>query len=291
MPSRTASPAISRAARAASSGVYPSARCAASADECVHPEPCEAPSGYRSPGIRASVAPSKNTSVACSRWPPVTTTAAGPSRCSSRASSSASSTASPRATTSAASPAASPRATTSAASPAAARPAPAAVAASTRASGTFGVITVTRGSSSATIAARAGSSSSTAPDSATITGSSTTGVAGSSRSRARRTACTVSAVPSIPIFTASTPMSSATARTWATMKSPGTGWMPVTATVFWAVSAAIAVIPCTPQRANALRSAWIPAPPPESDPAIDSTAGTGRSLTAVRVERGHGTLS
>src|SRR5688572_5095153 len=162
----------------------------------------------------------------------------------------------------------------------------AAVAARTRASGTFVVITVIRGNSSSTIAARAGSSSSTAPDSATITGSRTTGVSGSSSSSARRTARTVSAVPSMPIFTASTPMSSATALTWATMKSPGTGWMPVTATVFWAVSATMAVMPWTPQRANAFRSAWMPAPPPESDPAIDSTAGTGRSLTRVRVENG-----
>ena len=50
--------------------------------------------------------------------------------------------------------------------------------------------------------------------------------------------------------------------------------MPVTPIVLCAVSAVIAVIPCTPQRAKAFRSAWIPAPPPESEPAIDSTAGT-----------------
>ena len=54
--------------------------------------------------------------------------------------------------------------------------------------------------------------------------------------------------------------------------------MPVTPTVFCAVSAVIAVIPCTPQRAKAFRSAWIPAPPPESEPAIESTAGTGRGI-------------
>ena len=45
--------------------------------------------------------------------------------------------------------------------------------------------------------------------------------------------------------------------------------------MFWAVIAVIAVIPCTPQRANAFRSAWIPAPPPESEPAIESTVGIG----------------
>ena len=40
-----------RAARAASSGVWPSARWAASAEECVQPEPCAAPSRWRSPGM------------------------------------------------------------------------------------------------------------------------------------------------------------------------------------------------------------------------------------------------
>jgi hypothetical protein len=46
----------------------------------------------------------------------------------------------------------------------------------------------------------------------------------------------------------------------------------------------IAEVPCTPQRANALRSAWIPAPPPESEPAIVIATGmrvacaTGDSL-------------
>src|SRR5919201_1320131 len=56
----------------------------------------------------------------------------------------------------------------------------------------------------------------------------------------------------------------------------------VTATVFCAVIALIAVVPCTPARANALRSAWIPAPPPESDPAIDRHTGMrcGSAVTA-----------
>ena len=40
-----------------------------------------------------------------------------------------------------------------------------------------------------------------------------------------------------------------------------------------AVMAVIAVIPWTPLRANALRSAWMPAPPPESEPAIERTRG------------------
>jgi hypothetical protein len=46
------------------------------------------------------------------------------------------------------------------------------------------------------------------------------------------------------------------------------------------VIAAIAEVPWTPQRANVLRSAWIPAPPPESEPAIVIATGMRRgSLT------------
>ena len=81
---------------------------------------------------------------------------------------------------------------------------------------------------------------------------------------------------SIPILTASTPMSETTASTWATMISGGTGITRSTATVFCAVIAVIAVVPWTPQRANAFRSAWIPAPPPESEPAIERHVGTRR---------------
>jgi hypothetical protein len=86
----------------------------------------------------------------------------------------------------------------------------------------------------------------------------------------------IPASPSIPIFTASTPRSLATARTCAWTTSGGTVCTPVTPTVFWTVIAAIAVVPCAPARANAFKSAWIPAPPPESEPAMESTTGTGR---------------
>ena len=48
----------------------------------------------------------------------------------------------------------------------------------------------------------------------------------------------------------------------------------VTPSVFCAVSATITVIPWQPARANAFRSAWIPAPPPESEPAIDRQRAT-----------------
>jgi hypothetical protein len=41
------------------------------------------------------------------------------------------------------------------------------------------------------------------------------------------------------------------------------------------VIAVIAVMPWTPHAANAFRSAWIPAPPPESEPAIERSLGMG----------------
>ena len=84
-------------------------------------------------GAARCSAPSKNTSVASSRWPPVTTTSSGPSACSARARSSASPgrrRAGPTVAGAAASPRRRPR------SP------------STRASGRFGVITVASGRSS-----------------------------------------------------------------------------------------------------------------------------------------------
>ena len=36
----------------------------------------------------------------------------------------------------------------------------------------------------------------------------------------------------------------------------------------------MALVPKTPHAMNVFRSAWIPAPPPESDPATVSTLGT-----------------
>jgi hypothetical protein len=60
---------------------------------------------------------------------------------------------------------------------------------------------------------------------------------------------------SIPIFTASTPMSSAIARTWSRMNCRGRVSTETTSRVFWAVRATIAEVPWTPQRANAFRSA------------------------------------
>ena len=147
------------------------------------------------------------------------------------------------------------------------------------------MITRTRGRSSSSSAPRADGSSSSAPDSDTITGSSTTGVPAASRSSDAATAWMVATVPSMPILTASTPMSSVTALTWATMTSGEIACTALTPRVFWAVIAVIAVMPCTPQAANAFRSAWMPAPPPESEPAIESTHG-GRPARPARPTSG-----
>src|SRR5437764_4988798 len=49
--------------------------------------------------------------------------------------------------------------------------------------------------------------------------------------------------------------------------------MAVTVTVFWAVIVVTAEVPCTPSAAKVLRSAWMPAPPLESEPAMVSAIG------------------
>jgi hypothetical protein len=125
---------------------------------------------------------------------------------------------------------------------------------SARASGRFGVTTVARGNTRSISAALAFGSNRVAPLSAIITGSTTTGASPTSAS-ASTTAWIVGSSASMPTLTPSTPMSSATARTCATISSGSTALKSFTATVFCTVIAVIALIPCTPQRANALRSA------------------------------------
>jgi len=69
-------------------------------------------------------------------------------------------------------------------------------------------------------------------------------------------------------------MSSKIASSSARTKSGGSSWIAVTATVFCAVSATRTEEPWQPAAANAFRSAWTPAPPPESDVAIVRQRGT-----------------
>ena len=81
----------------------------------------------------------------------------------------------------------------------------------------------------------------------------------------------------MPVLAASTPMSPTTARIWAPTIRAGTSDTSLTPWVFWTVIDVIALVPHTPSMAKVFRSAWIPAPPPESDPAMVSTMGTSRA--------------
>ena len=196
-PSATALAATARACRAAASGSSPSASRAASVEECVQPEPCAAPSGWRSPGSSVSVVPSKNRSVAASRCPPVTTTYAGPSACSARDE---------------------------------LDPVERVVAGERARLGEVGR---DHGRARQDLLAQRRARR-RAPAAARRTRRPSPGRARSAcRARARRappaTVSIVSASPSIPIFTASTPRSSATARTCPAMISGATGCTALTA--------------------------------------------------------------
>ena len=66
-------------------------------------------------------------------------------------------------------------------------------------------------------------------------------------------------------------MSLATASICATTMRGAMATQSSTATEFCAVTAVIAEVPWTPWAAKVRRSAWMPAPPPESDPAMVRT--------------------
>ena len=81
----------------------------------------------------------------------------------------------------------------------------------------------------------------------------------------------------MPVFTAATAMSVATASICATTMRGSSATQSRTATEFCAVTAVMAEAPCSPWAAKVSRSAWIPAPPPESDPAtVRAMRGTRR---------------
>ncbi len=128
-------------------------------------------------------------------------------------------------------------------------------------------------------AATASSCSSRAPDEAIMTGSSTSG--SPLPSSAPATAVMIEPEKSMPVFTARGGRSVITASNWAVTNSGGHWWIAVTPIVFCAVRATMADVPCTPHRANAFRSAWIPAPPPESDEAMVSAIGVRDSAATV----------
>ena len=117
----------------------------------------------------------------------------------------------------------------------------------------FGVNTVANGisrSNAATVSTLARAP----PLVATITGSSTTGSPARVGSQSA-TARAVSALPSIPIFTASTPMSLTQDWICASTMSGGTGITRCTPSVFCAVMAVTAVIAWPPSMETVLMSA------------------------------------
>src|SRR4030095_9134968 len=106
-----------------------------------------------------------------------------------------------------------------------------------------------------------------------MTGSTTIGARSPAPSRSA-TAPMIGAVDSIPILIASAPKSLRTASSWRATNSGGRLWTPVTPTEFCAVTAVSTDMPNVRNAENVSRSAWIPAPPPESDPAIVSALAT-----------------
>ena len=105
-----------------------------------------------------------------------------------------------------------------------------------------------------------------------ITGS-TTSFSIPYRSIFSATVSTIFSLESIPSFAASQPMSLITASNWSPTNCSGRSCMPLTSKVFWAVTEVSTESPYTPRVVKVLRSAWIPAPPLESDPATVSALG------------------
>src|SRR5437016_3142783 len=90
-------------------------------------------------------------------------------------------------------------------------------------------------------------------------------------------------VASMPVLTASAPMSSSTASICCATSSAATAWTVCTPRVFCAVMAVMTLAPYTSKAANALRSAWMPAPPPESEPAMVSALAAGGKRAGVHL--------
>ena len=117
------------------------------------------------------------------------------------------------------------------------------------------------------------------PVPATMTGSTTRGASWSSRMSA--TVPTISALYSIPVLMALMSESFRTASSWALMNSSETGRMPLTPVVFWAVKAVMTVAAWTPTADMAFTSAWMPAPPIESEPATVSAVLISRAIPCI----------
>src|SRR2546427_2983827 len=92
----------------------------------------------------------------------------------------------------------------------------------------------------------------------------------------------IGAVDSIPILIASAPKSESTESICRATNSGGRLNTPWTPSEFWAVTAVTTDMPKTRNAENVLRSAWMPAPPPESDPAMVRAFGTVIDLRSIR---------
>jgi len=88
------------------------------------------------------------------------------------------------------------------------------------------------------------------------------------------TSSMMAAVASIPLLSAAGRRSFATASSCARTSSGVIALHACTPSVFCAVIAVTTDVPKTPKRWNVFRSAWMPAPPPESEPAIVSAIST-----------------
>ena len=140
------------------------------------------------------------------------------------------------------------------------------------ASGALGVTRQASGSSSCFSARSPSSSISLVPSFARITGSITR-LGASCFLIALATSRTTAALASIPVFAAPGRMSESTASNCSRTCLPESGHELHTPRLFWAVMAVTTAHPKTPSAENVLRSAWIPAPPDGSEPAIVSATG------------------
>ena len=100
----------------------------------------------------------------------------------------------------------------------------------------------------------------------------TKGSAGVSRSAKSATVSMEAMSGSMPVLMASAPISDMMASICARRNCCGTRSTADTPRVFWAVRAVSAVVANPPNAMIALMSAWIPAPPPLSDPGDDENA-------------------
>jgi hypothetical protein len=131
----------------------------------------------------------------------------------------------------------------------------------------LGVITVARGNNLRFIASTASSFSSASPLLATMTGSQTYGES-LFRRIASSTTSIIARLPSMPVLVASAAMSPTVWSIWSRTSDGSSSKARCTPSVFCAVMAVTALMPYTPRTEKTFRSAWMPAPPEESEPAM-----------------------